>query len=340
MGGISGLVSLALAAAVSILGVGDPAPSLDNVLWIKGKTPSFGSQITIVEMWRPSCGNCKAQIPHLTSLKKQYGDRLAIAAISKEPIESIAEFMKTNGSQMEFAVGKAPVELSDKYMEGISGVPYAYLVNRDGLIVWKGHPSGIDEILVKIIDGRLDLEQLKNIAQLETSLGTALKTNNPETIIPVNEKLLAADPANEKALEVGMSSAKYKHNPAMVKEMFDRVPVSELGGEKANLFAAMLISEDDLAYRYPDGALRFSFHALTKDPKNDSYMDIYARVLYTLGDVDRAVLWEKRAIAANPASTVYQSNLGYYMAIKTVRGKSDYNNLTQLPQDIKPGQQQ
>jgi thiol-disulfide isomerase/thioredoxin len=335
MGGIYGLISLALTAAVSILGIGDPAPSLDGIQWLKGKAPSLGSQITIVEMWRPSCGNCKAQIPHLTSLKKQYGDRLAIAAISKEPSEAIEEFLKTNGDQIEFAVGKAPVELSDKYMAGVTGVPYAYLINKDGLIIWKGHPSGVDGILAKAIEGRIDIDQLKNIAQLNASLEAALKTNNPETIMPINEKLLAADPANEKALEVGMSSAKYRRNPALVKELFDRVPVSDLGGETANLFAAMLISENDLAYRYPEGALRFSFHALTREPKNDSYMDIYARVLYTLGDVDRAILWEKRAIAANPAAAAYQSNLSYYMTIKAVRAKGDYNSFTQLP-DGKP----
>jgi thiol-disulfide isomerase/thioredoxin len=331
MGGISGLVSLILTAAITALSIGDTAPSLDGVQWFKGKTPSFSSQVTLVEMWRPSCGNCKEQIPHLTSLKRQYGDRLAIAAISKEPVDKIEEFMKTNGDQMDFAVGKAPSELSDKYMAGVSGVPYAYLINRDGLIIWKGHPSGIDGILAKAIDGRIDIDQLKNIAQLNASLDAALKTNNPETIMPVNEKLLAADPANEKALEVGMSSAKYKRNPALVKEMFDRVPVSDLGGETANLFAAMLISENDLAYRYPEGALRFSFHALTKEPKNDSYMDIYARVLYTLGDVERAILWEKRAIAANPAAAVYQSNLSYYMTIKALKTKSEYNSFTQLP---------
>jgi len=335
MGGIYSLISLALTAAVSILGVGDPAPSLDGIQWLKGKAPSLSSQVTIVEMWRPSCGNCKAQIPHLTSLKKQYGDRLAIAAICKEPTETIEEFLKTNGDQIEFSVGKALVELSDKYMAGVSGVPYAYLINKDGLIIWKGHPAGIDTILAKAMEGRIDMEQLKNVAQLEASLDNALKTNNPETIMPINEKLLAADPANEKALEVGMSSAKYKRNPAMVKEIFDRVPLSELNGEKASLFAAMLISENDLAYRYPEAALRFSFHALSKEPKNDSYMDIYARVLYSLGDIDRAILWEKKAIAANPAGTVYQTNLGYYMAIKAVRVKNDYNSLTQLP-DGKP----
>jgi tetratricopeptide (TPR) repeat protein len=149
--------------------------------------------------------------------------------------------------------------------------------------------------------------------------------------MPVNEKLLAADPANEKALEVGISAAKYKRNPALMREMFDRVPQAGLSAERANLIAAMLIAENDLAYRYPEAALKFSFYALTKEPGNDTYLDLFARVLYTIGDIDRAILWEKKALAISPSTTSYQTNLSYYLAVKTMKGKTEYNSLTQLP---------
>jgi thiol-disulfide isomerase/thioredoxin len=334
MGSVSGLVSLLYLATISLFSAGDTAPSLEGVQWIRGKAPVFSNQVTVVELWRPSCGNCKAQIPHLTSLQKQYGDKLTIAAISKEPLEAIEDFIKTNGDQMDFTVGKASVEIADLYMAGISGVPYAYIINKDGLIVWKGHPASMDEILASTIEGKVNIAQLKNIALLENSLDEALKTNNPETIMPIDQKLLLADPSNEKGLEVGMSVAKYKHNPALVKEMYDRVPQAGISGEKANLFAALLIAENDLSYRYPEAALKFSFHAITKEPKNDTYIDLYARVLYTLGDIDRAILYEKKALAISPSTTSYQSNLNYYLTVKTIKEKIDYNSMTQLP-DVK-----
>jgi thiol-disulfide isomerase/thioredoxin len=337
MGGLSGLISLLYLAAVSTFGVGEKAPSLEGVQWLKGKAPAFSNQVIVIELWRPSCSNCKAQIPHLTSLQKQYGERLSVAAVSKEPLAALEEFIKANGDEMEFAIGKASTELGDTLMAGVSGVPYAYLINKDGLIVWKGHPAGIDDILGKTIEGKVDLEQLKNIAQLEASLDNALKSNNPETIMPINEKLLAADPANEKALEVVISAAKYKRSPAFMRETFDRVPQTGLSPEKANLFAAMLIAENDLAYRYPEAALKLSFYALTKEPKNDTYLDLFARVLYTIGDIDRAILWEKKALAISPSTTSYQTNLNYYLSVKSIKGKKDYNSLTQLP-DLKAAQ--
>jgi thiol-disulfide isomerase/thioredoxin len=331
MGEISGLISLLCMIVVSSFNVGDAAPSLEGTQWLKGKAPGFSNQVTIVEVWRPSCGNCKAQIPHLTFLQKQYGDRLSIVALSKEPLETIEEFIKTNGDQMGFTIGKASKELGDSIMAGVTGVPYAYLINKDGIVVWKGHPAGIDEILAKTIEGKIDIEQLKNIALLENSLDEALKTNNPETIAPVNDKLLLADPANEKALDVGISIARYKRNPALIKEMFNRVPMTGLSGEKASLFATMLISDNDFSLRYPEAALKFAFYALTKGPDNDSCMDVYARVLYCLGDIERAVVWEKKALALNPSAASYQSNLNYYLAIKKIRAKTDYNSLTQPP---------
>jgi len=322
---------------VSSLNIGDAAPSLDGTQWLKGSAPVFKNQVTIVEFWRPSCGNCKAQIPHLTALQKKYGNRISVVALSREPLDTLAEFIKANGDQMGYTIGKVTKELGEPYMVDVTGVPYAFLVNKNGIVVWKGHPGGIDDILARTVEGNIDIEQLKLINNLETALNEALKVNDAETVASIDQKLLLVDPSNEKGLEVGMEVAKYNDDPALVKKMYDQVQQKGLDEEKAGLLAMLLVSESDLAYRYPEAALKFAFHALTKDPENDSYMDVYARVLYCLGDIEKAVLWEKKALELNPTKTSYQSNLNYYLSIKTIRGKSDYNSMTQL-QGSKTGQ--
>jgi thiol-disulfide isomerase/thioredoxin len=63
--------------------------------WIKGKTPNIENSLTILELWRTSCSNCRDQIPHLSALQKAYGDRISIVTISREPIDVINQFMKT-----------------------------------------------------------------------------------------------------------------------------------------------------------------------------------------------------------------------------------------------------
>jgi len=333
MGGISGLISLLCLVSVSSLNIGDTASSLEGTQWLKGSAPVFKNQVTVLEIWRPSCSHCKAQIPHLTSLQKQYGSRISIVAISKEPLDTVEEFVKTNGNQMEFTVGRISKELGEPYMKGVSAIPYAYLINKDGIVVWKGNLSGIDDILARTVEGKIDIEQLKNIANLETSLNDALNTNNPNTIAPIDKKLLLADPANELGLDVGIKIAKYNNEPAKVKEIFDKVELTGLEGFKANALAMMLVSESDLAYCYPEAALKFSAYSLKQEPNNDKYMDVYARVLYSLGDIEKAILWEKKALALNPKESSYQFHLDYYMTVKTIREKSNYNSITRL-QDI------
>ncbi|GEM_PF-1899496 len=329
MGGIYGLISLLCLVAVSALNIGDVAPSLDGIQWIKGNAPVLKGRFTVVEFWRTTCGNCKTQIPHLTALQEKYGDRVTIVSLSKEPLETIEAFLKASGDQMGYTVGKAPKELSDSYMKDVKGVPYTFLINGDGTILWKGHPADIDYILAKAVDGSIAVEELKKIALLETSLKEALETNDPDIIAPADQKLLLADPGNEEALEVGIRVALYNDEPAMIKEMFDKIPLAGLSDKKANSFAMMLVSESNLAFRYPEAALKFSLHALKQDPQNDYSMDVYARVLYCLGEIEKAILWEKKALVLKPKESSYQSNLDYYTAINSLRGKSDYKAVSQ-----------
>jgi len=336
MSGISGLISLLCMVAVSSLNIGDAAPSLDGTQWLKGKAPVFKNQVTIVEIWRQSCTNCQAEIPHLTALQKKYGDRLAIAALSKEPVDTLEEFLKTNGDQIGYTVGKVTKELLDPYLSEIAGVPYAFLINKNGILVWKGHPGGIDEILARTIEGNVDVEQLKQINDLEKTLNEAVKKNDLETSLQLDRKLLLLDPSNDRGLEVCIMLAKYNEDPAFIKEMFDRVPQSGLSGAKACYFAAMLISESELSYRYPELALKFTIHALKQDPQNDSYVDLYARLLYCMGDIENAIIWEKKALSLNSSDKTYQRNLDYYLAIKDIRGNSNYSGMMHL-QESKAG---
>lgn len=334
MGGISGLISLLSMVAVSFLNIGDPAPSLEGAQWLKGTAPVFKNQVTVIECWQHSCGNCRAQIPHLTSLQKKYGDRISITAISKEPLETIEEFLKENGDQMGFTVGKVSRDLVEPYMTGLPGVPYAYVVNRDGLIIWKGPPSAIDEILAKAVEGTVDVERLKKIADIEESLNAALYSNDPDKITPIFHELVEADPTNELALKVGIELAIYNSEPGMIKEIFDKIRLAGLSGYKSNSFAKMLVTESEIEYRYPEAALKFALNAIKEDPKNADYMDTYANVLYCLGDIERAIDWEKKALALNPNNSSYSSRLDYYLSIRNIREKYDYNSVTQL-QDLK-----
>ncbi len=162
MASIFNSIFLLLIAALSPLNIGDAAPSINGNRWSKGEAPVFDNQFTIVELWSPSCGNCKAQIPHLTEIQKKYGDRILIMALTKAPTEVIQDFIRTNGDQIEYVIIKPTEEVWDSYSAGLPGVPYAFLINRDGIIIWKGHPSSIDDFLAKTMEENTNIDQLSS----------------------------------------------------------------------------------------------------------------------------------------------------------------------------------
>jgi len=150
-------------------------------------------------------------------------------------------------------------------------------------------------------------------------LNDALKSEDPVSIAGAISDLLAADPANIQALEVGLEIAKYNKAPELMRQMFDMVPMSGLSGDKAEKFASMLISDSSFTYRYPEAAMKFAEYAFKKDPENSGYINTYARLLYCLGDLEDALTWQEKAVKLDPNNKTYQDNLNYCISIKTLR---------------------
>lgn len=194
MKAISNLLALHLvycgsAAMADEINVGDKAPAIKVAKWVKGgEVSSFEKgRIYVVEFWATWCGPCKDSIPHITELAKK-NTNVTFLGISiweeQEPKDTsyfatVEAFVKEMGPKMGYIVGiDGPQgEMATTWMEaaGQRGIPAAFIVNGDGIIVWIGHPMSMDGVLEKVIAGEWDLETAKTHAKAERELNETME---------------------------------------------------------------------------------------------------------------------------------------------------------------------
>ena len=148
--------------------LGDPAPPLKISDWVKGKPVDLAAvkskQVVVVEFWATWCPPCRTSIPHLTEMQKKFKDVIFIG-VTDEEVATVKKFVTKMGDQMDYVVAvDQDKKTSAGYMEafGQGGIPHAFIVDKEGRIVWHGHPmDGLDKAVAEVLAGKLDLNQAK-----------------------------------------------------------------------------------------------------------------------------------------------------------------------------------
>lgn len=123
-----------IAAAAWLNWKGESAPTLKS---LRGK-------VVVVEFWATWCGPCVAGIPHLNQIHDAYADKgLVILSLTDQSKTGyIEEFMKK--TPMHYVVGVGSNAVEDY---GVTGIPHAFVIGRDGKVAWEGYP--MDEAFEK-----------------------------------------------------------------------------------------------------------------------------------------------------------------------------------------------
>jgi thiol-disulfide isomerase/thioredoxin len=104
--------------------------------------PELKGKPAIVEFWATWCPPCRKSIPHLNELNKKYKDKgLVIIGISDEDQKTVETFRKS--TPMEYHVALDKKGLGQKF--GVSGIPHAFVVGKDGKVIWEGHPMQLTD---------------------------------------------------------------------------------------------------------------------------------------------------------------------------------------------------
>jgi thiol-disulfide isomerase/thioredoxin len=279
--------TLATAHRLPAADLGQPAPTLDIATWVKGKPVDLaagkGKTIYVVEFWATWCPPCRATVPHLSDLQKQYASKdVVIVGISDETADKVKPFVEKMGDKMAYTVALDPARKSHKeYMEafGVRGIPHAFVVDKTGTIAWHGHPmAGLDLALQEIVAGTYDIAAARRAQeaakQSETYLEKARSGADAASLKTLGEAVLKDGAAD----------------PGLLNELSWAI-LTDRGIKSRDL---------DLATR----AARAAYERTAgKDP---SITDTYARALFDTGRKADAIRLQKEAIAVCKDATMRQ----------------------------------
>lgn len=323
------------------LKVGDPAPALKVATWVKNGpvklSDGVGKNVYLVEFWATWCPPCRMSIPHLDKLRKKYAAKgLVVVGVSKEALETVKTFVATQ-KNMNYNVAVDDNGLTyAAYMDGVAGIPTAFLIGKSGKILWIGHPLESDSVVEKVMNGEFNSEANKLVAELSAKLKEALQAQKFQEAITVSHQILDIDPGNQMAMRVALygfqndtkkaleflTALIEKHpesapayiqklqmlnavkNEAALRTLIERYFESfKDDPSKLNSMAWIILDQVSFGLQPMDLALKIAKKAVELSSKKDdkillaAHIDTLARCYYAVGRLDLAVKSQKRAIA-------------------------------------------
>ena len=334
------LFSFSLCAAP--LEIGKPAPELEISDWVKNGPVKLadgkGKNIYVIEFWATWCMPCRMSIPHLSEIQKKYKDKgVVVVGISHEATPTVETFVKKQ-KDMDYNVAADLAGTTyNKYMEGIRGIPHAFIVDRNGILVWSGHPLRMDNVLKSVVAGTFDPAKAAKAAKIQKEFEDAMQSNDADKGLEAARQLLFLKPDDERVLKITRYMFNAKHQTEEAKEFFDKLITAypdkvqpyltmlrllvESGDKKGaatlvdryleqfhdnasnlNSLAWILVAETPLHLRLPAQALAAAKQALKVIPPDDrmlkcAYLDTLARCYYAVGRLDKAVEIQEKAVA-------------------------------------------
>ena len=148
-------------------------------------------------------------MPHISELQTKYKDDVAFIGVTREDEKTVRGFLSKQsnhgGTWNDVIQYRLALDAGDwtntNYMRaaGQNGIPCAFIVGREGIVEWIGHPARIDEPLAKVVEGTWDREeavaQMKQQQLMQQSmmkLSTMLRKSDFDGALGVVDDLEAA----------------------------------------------------------------------------------------------------------------------------------------------------
>lgn len=323
--------------------IGDKAPAIKVAKWITEQPPAIPGEkkaekhVFLIEFWATWCPPCIKSIPHLGDLQKKHKKAgLVVIGVSNEEPETISKFIDKKMKMPYHVASDDEMATTIPWTEGIPTIPHAFLVNKEGIVVWEGNPLDIsimDTVIEKVLAGKYDLDAAKNTAmnsrkyeKLMTELQPAYAMKDKDKIFDILDQLIAIKPLETHAYLI-------KRSMLAEFDMADQIPAWDKTIEEAlkdspeamlNL-ASTEISKD-FSDRRPAFLLRCARRASKLNKQRDANaLALLARASCELGMIDEAIKAQSKAVAISKdeAKEYHEKVLTYYKAARDIAKKME-----------------
>lgn len=326
--GLVGGVLLSTCLSLHALKIGDLAPPLQADHWFNGEAvdPSKldGETIYVVEFWATWCPPCKKSIPHLNALHDLYStQKVVFVGVTTEKKEKVEPFVEKMNMRYRVAIAERDA-IDTSWMKGVNGIPHAYVVDTNGVIIWAGHPMDrLDEALAEIIQGTYDPDKYTKVQPEQEDmekLQSLVEDNRiDEAITFLDEKLSAPDP----------HPLLYQMKIALLAQADRFQEIKGVFGQMAERFWDDSRYLNQIAWMAVTGpfelcdletAWKCAVRAadLTKH-EDAAILDTLARVYYAVGLLPQAIATQEKALKRTPDEMEGKSLravLDYYRSAK------------------------
>jgi thiol-disulfide isomerase/thioredoxin len=344
---VIGLLTLGITgSATADLKVGDPAPALGKIEWIKGGPVDLAKdaskRLHLVEFWATWCPPCKVSIPLLTELQRKFANDLTILGITapdpRNSLEGVKRFVKDQGDSMAYTIGfDADSEVNQSYMvaAGATGIPHAFLVGRDGRIYWQGSPLDpqLGTVVRRVLNGGYDIEKAKRQAELDAAvepmiqrLNFPIQVGNWPAVLEGLKDILKIDPARSEAIDLLVQIHVNEGNPGNALRNWAEAHLSA-NRDNVDALTALchaLFDVPDLAARQPDIVLSAArrVYELGGEKPDSLALATYAQALSQVGALEEAITMQERAVQRADAEDAEELRaiLDYYKKCLDLRG--------------------
>jgi thiol-disulfide isomerase/thioredoxin len=314
------------------LNVGDKAPAFKVKEFVKGEAVKdlAKGKVHVVEFWATWCGPCRATIPHLSELQKKFAEVNVIGvSVFEQDFGKVKPFVDEMGEKMEYRVAIDAVPEGKKADEGAmatawmdaagqSGIPTAFVVNREGVIAWIGHPTEMDKPLAGIVANKWDVKaealrqkeeraRERKLRAIAEKLQKAQENDDHKAIVAIIDAAIRDDGKMEPLLAGLKFEALVSQNDIEKAALYGHRLVTELykdNSARLNEFAWELVDPDRDKKADPklvkvavDAAKKAVELTKTKD---GAILDTLACAYFLDGDVAKAVETQEKAIRLRP----------------------------------------